>query len=87
MIRAASGDREPSTTGGTIVMVNLHAQIGGLTAASPLLIDLLILRGHVLGRIADYGKLDHGTPARRPATTSWRCVTRRPSPATQPTSG
>jgi tetratricopeptide (TPR) repeat protein len=54
MIRAASGAREPSTTGGTIAMVNLHAQIGGLTAASPLLIDLLILRGHVLGRIADY---------------------------------
>jgi tetratricopeptide (TPR) repeat protein len=35
-------------------VVNLDAQIDGLAAASPLLIDLLILRGQVLGRIADY---------------------------------
>ena len=52
-------------------MVNLHAQIDGLTARVPravpgasaapvgageslVLIDLLMLRGHVLGRIADY---------------------------------
>jgi tetratricopeptide (TPR) repeat protein len=56
---------EPSTTSGTIAVVNLHAQIEGLTvrvvgaaarsAADWLsLIDLLTLRGHVLGRIADY---------------------------------
>src|SRR5271170_7359924 len=63
---------EPSTTSGTIALVNLHAQVDGLTArvlrpesgqSAPwpaaagdwrLLIDLLTLRGHVLGRIADY---------------------------------
>jgi predicted Zn-dependent protease len=45
---------EPATTSGTIAVVNLHAQIDGLAAESPLLIDLLLLRGHVLGRIADY---------------------------------
>jgi tetratricopeptide (TPR) repeat protein len=45
---------ESSTTSGTIAVVNLDAQIEGLAAASPLLIDLLILRGQVLGRIADY---------------------------------
>ncbi|WP_280875298.1 tetratricopeptide repeat protein [Streptomyces pseudovenezuelae] len=59
-------DREPSTTSGTIAVVNLHAQIEGLavrvpgtapgaaTAERSTLIDLLTLRGHVLGRIADY---------------------------------
>ena len=57
-------------------MVNLHAQIDGLTArvlsAAPvpaaahmlleealILIDLLTLRGHVLGRIADELALRH----------------------------
>jgi tetratricopeptide (TPR) repeat protein len=59
MIRLADGDQEPSTTSGTIAVVNLHAQIDGLAARalaaeSLLLVDLLILRGHVLGRIADY---------------------------------
>ena len=59
-------DLDPLTTNGTIAVVNLHAQIDSLTAASvhgrsdsPAsarlgLIDLLTLRGHVLGRIADY---------------------------------
>ena len=59
-------DLNPLTTNGTIAVVNLHAQIDGLAAAtvrgtsdSPAsarfgLIDLLTLRGHVLGRIADY---------------------------------
>jgi tetratricopeptide (TPR) repeat protein len=52
---------EPSTTSGTIAVVNLHAQIDGLAARAPRtaaeslgVIDLLLLRGHVLGRIADY---------------------------------
>jgi tetratricopeptide (TPR) repeat protein len=54
----------PPTTNGTIAVVNLHAQIDGLTAATMRatpsaseqlgLIDLLALRGHVLGRVADY---------------------------------
>jgi tetratricopeptide (TPR) repeat protein len=44
---------EPVTTSGAIAVVNLHTQIGSQAAASPLLVDLLILRGHVLGRIAD----------------------------------
>jgi hypothetical protein len=30
MIRPAGEDREPSTTSGTIAVVNLHAQIEGL---------------------------------------------------------
>jgi tetratricopeptide (TPR) repeat protein len=58
MIRAANdgapSDGEPSTTSGTIAVANLHAQIDGLVVPSALLIDLLLLRGHVLGRIADY---------------------------------
>jgi hypothetical protein len=71
MTRTGVGDREPATTSGTIAVVNLHAQVDGLTARVPravtvapaarvgageslVLIDLLILRGHVLGRIADY---------------------------------
>lgn len=61
---------ELSTTSGTIAVVNLQAQIDSMTArahragsgqtAPPavaeqaVLIDLLTLRGHVLGRIADY---------------------------------
>lgn len=61
-------DREPATTSGIIAVTNLAAQIDGLAAQAhracsrpaaavpPLasLIDLLILRGHVRGRIADY---------------------------------
>jgi tetratricopeptide (TPR) repeat protein len=57
-------DPEPVTTSDTIAVVNLHAQIDGLAmrilraASEPvqrlILIDLLTLRGHVLGRIADY---------------------------------
>jgi tetratricopeptide (TPR) repeat protein len=55
-------DREPCTTSGTIAVVNLHAQIDGLKARASrsepaerlVLIGLLTLRGHVLGRIADY---------------------------------
>ena len=53
-----------STTSGVIALVNLQAQIDGLEAQAAVgrlamaqradLIDLLILRGHVLGRIADY---------------------------------
>ena len=62
----ADDDREPITTSGIIAVVNLHAQIESLTAAamhaaaqgsaeeSLALVDLLTLRGHVLGRIADY---------------------------------
>jgi hypothetical protein len=62
---AGDGDREPLTTSGTIAVVNLDTQIDGLaarslrTAGGPAanwlaLIDLLTLRGQVLGRIADY---------------------------------
>ena len=61
---SAEDDQNPLTTNGTIAVVNLHAQIDALTAAAirttrPAsqqlgLIDLLTLRGHVLGRIADY---------------------------------
>jgi tetratricopeptide (TPR) repeat protein len=56
MIPPGAGDRGPATTGGTIAVANLHAQIDGLAARgeSLALIDLLTLRGHVLGRIADY---------------------------------
>jgi hypothetical protein len=63
MTVAAGEVAEPSTTSGTIAVVNLHAQIEGLaervrgtaSAAEWLgLVDLLTLRGHVLGRIADY---------------------------------
>jgi tetratricopeptide (TPR) repeat protein len=64
MILSAVEDTEPSTTSGTIAVVNLHAQIDGLAARvllwvprlaadSLFLIDLLLLRGHVLGRVAD----------------------------------
>ena len=65
------GDREPITTGGTIAMVNLTAQIDGLTAQGrsnsagqpitafaiaqqAVLAELLTMRGHLLGRVADY---------------------------------
>jgi len=57
-------DAELATTSGVIALANLHAQIDGLDAQAAAgrlapaqracLIDLLILRGHVLGRIADY---------------------------------
>jgi tetratricopeptide (TPR) repeat protein len=78
-------EHELSTTNGTIAVVNLRSQIDSLTArahradagqTAPLavaeqavLIDLLTLRGHVLGRIADYERaaelaerLVHDTP-------------------------
>jgi hypothetical protein len=51
MIGAVARVREPVTTSGTIALVNLHAQIGGAAARThdaAELIDLLILRGHVL---------------------------------------
>lgn len=61
----AGEDCQPLTSG-TIAMVNLQAQIDALTALPPrkgswrpavaeqaLLADLLMLRGHVLGRISD----------------------------------
>jgi tetratricopeptide (TPR) repeat protein len=53
---AVGGGREPSTTSGAIAVVNLHAQIDGRAARADrlALIDLLTLRGQVLGRIADY---------------------------------
>jgi tetratricopeptide (TPR) repeat protein len=66
MTTLLSADREPVTTNGIIAVANLHAQIAGLAArgrqAGPRqavatrahLIDLLLLRGEVLGRIADY---------------------------------
>lgn len=74
MITPAAEACEPSTTSGTIAVLNLQAQINGLAgrtylwrpargqAASllapvtdrALLIDLIALRGHVLGCIADY---------------------------------
>jgi tetratricopeptide (TPR) repeat protein len=70
MTRLPSADREPVTTDGTIAVANLHAQISGLAAwarwagagqgtrlavaTQAVLIDLLTLRGEVLGRIADY---------------------------------
>lgn len=53
-------DREPPTTDGTIAVANLHAQISGLAAGGPAvadraaLIDLLLLRGDILGSIADH---------------------------------
>ena len=63
MIDMAS-ERVPPTTSGVIALMNLQAQISGLEARaaaghlvvvqSASLIELLILRGHLLGRIADY---------------------------------
>jgi tetratricopeptide (TPR) repeat protein len=49
----------PKLTDGTIALLNLQAQIDGLeghgtTAEAATLIDLLILRGLILGRISDY---------------------------------
>jgi tetratricopeptide (TPR) repeat protein len=49
----------PTLTDGTIALLNLHAQIDGLEGHSTsgetaTLIDLLILRGLILGRISDY---------------------------------
>ena len=56
-IRAAA--TSPTLTDGTIALLNLQAQIDGLeghgtSAETASLIDLLILRGHILGRIIDY---------------------------------
>jgi tetratricopeptide (TPR) repeat protein len=53
MTGAAGQDREPFTTSGTIAVANLHAQLDALPDWF-LLVDLLLLRGHVLGHIADY---------------------------------
>jgi tetratricopeptide (TPR) repeat protein len=49
----------PTLTDGTIALLNLQAQIDGLeghgtSAEAAILIDLLILRGLILGRISDY---------------------------------
>src|SRR5262249_33655562 len=49
----------PTLTDGTIALLNLHAQIDGLEGHSTsgetaTLIDFLILRGLILGRISDY---------------------------------
>ena len=49
----------PTLTAGTIAVLNLQAQIDGLqghgtSAEAATLIDLLILRGLILGRISDY---------------------------------
>jgi tetratricopeptide (TPR) repeat protein len=49
----------PTLTDGTIALLNLQAQIDGLeghstTSEAATLIDLLILRGRILGRIIDY---------------------------------
>jgi tetratricopeptide (TPR) repeat protein len=61
MIELTEKNCELPTTSGAIALVNLQAQIHGLTApARPavaqraLLADLLMQRGNVLGRIADY---------------------------------
>jgi tetratricopeptide (TPR) repeat protein len=61
-------DAELATTSGVIALANLQAQIGSLEAQmaagrlalpqSATLIDLLTLRGHILGRIADYERAD-----------------------------
>ncbi|WBO68094.1 tetratricopeptide repeat protein [Streptomyces camelliae] len=81
------GDHEPTTTNGTIALVNLSARIDGLTAraqqadeAGPFtvapqagLVDLLTLRGHFLGRIADYeqaARLADGWVRRAPEHTA-----------------
>ena len=59
-----ANDAELATTSGVIALVNLQGQIDGLESQAANgrlavaqwadLIDLLSLRGHVLGRIADY---------------------------------
>ena len=63
-----SEDQCPRTTSGVVAVTNLQAQIDGLAARlagarlgraptvadCAVLIDLLLLHGHVLGRIADY---------------------------------
>lgn len=79
MITPTADNCEPSTTNGTIAVLNLQAQINGLAGrARPsrpargqaasllapvtdrvLLIDLIVLRGHVLGCIADYELAAH----------------------------
>jgi len=53
------GAGPPTLTDGTIALLNLQAQIDGLeghdtSAEAATLIDLLILRGLILGRISDY---------------------------------
>jgi tetratricopeptide (TPR) repeat protein len=63
MIELTNG-AEPVTTSGVIALANLQAQIDGLEAQAAAgqlaaqqrasLVELLILRGHVLGHIADY---------------------------------
>ncbi|MDN3027466.1 hypothetical protein [Streptomyces sp. S.PB5] len=66
--RPVRADQEPVRTNGTLALVNLSAQIDGMAApvrrAAPtaplgvaqpaVLADLLTLRGHLLGRVADY---------------------------------
>ncbi|WAU82531.1 tetratricopeptide repeat protein [Streptomyces sp. Qhu-G9] len=66
--RPVRDDHEPVTTNGTIALVNLSAQIDSLAtqgqradsttlfavAQQAVLVDLLALRGHLLGRVADY---------------------------------
>ncbi len=64
MTQALSAARMIRTTNGTIAFANLAAQIDGLELHAVLgrltsrswaeLVDLLIMRAHVLGRIADY---------------------------------
>jgi tetratricopeptide (TPR) repeat protein len=59
-----ASDVEPVTTSGAIALRNLHAQIDGLAAqvtagrlgveGHASLVELLLLRGQLLGRIADY---------------------------------
>jgi tetratricopeptide (TPR) repeat protein len=61
-------DPDLSTMNGAIALVNLQAQIGGLVCATAVerseiapradLVDLLALRGHVLGRIGDYERAE-----------------------------
>src|SRR5258708_20274474 len=51
------------TTDGAIALLNLHAQIDGLEAdvtieSRACLIELITLRGLLLGRIADYERAD-----------------------------
>jgi tetratricopeptide (TPR) repeat protein len=61
-------DLEFPTTGGAIAIANLHTQIGSLRARASAgllsvaqcagLVDLLLLRGHILGCIVDYERAD-----------------------------
>jgi tetratricopeptide (TPR) repeat protein len=64
-----SGIAETSTTDGTIALLNLEAQIEGRQSAARLghsqvenqivLIELIALRGLILGRVADYERAAH----------------------------